>query len=282
MSCTNLGNNLWFCKGPGCYGGSVWGSGPYTYDSNKCAAGRHSGLLPATGGIISYKEIGRVESYTGTTQNGVTSQSYGGYNAMTLHPWDPSVKPSSCFGGEGSCYCIGPGCTRKGGSLWGSNPYTSDASRCQAARHAGVIGDNGGFFLVEDAGQVASYSGSTNNGITSTSYGSYKGVFIKPADGSAPVASPASPAPVVVEQKAPEPPPGGSKFSVNQKVFFFPNLVFISVLFFFLLFVSLSFFFVLTPFFFAFFLIRNKTITFRFLFFSSFIYLIRLKLNMVF
>jgi hypothetical protein len=54
-SCFSAGSN-YYCKGEGCNNtGSVWGSGPYTYDSPMCQCARHSGIIdPTSGGIISF------------------------------------------------------------------------------------------------------------------------------------------------------------------------------------------------------------------------------------
>jgi len=170
-----------------------------------------------------YENIGSQSGYTGSTANGVTSQNYGSYNGMILKPWDGSVKPKSCFGQTGQAYCVGQGCTRSSGSIWGSNPYTTDAPRCQAARHAGVIGPAGGFFQIEDVGRVDSFTGSTGSGsITTQSYGAYGGIKISPASGAAPVAAPA-PTPAAAVPAATVPaatpvPSGGSTFQVGQKV----------------------------------------------------------------
>ncbi len=59
-------------------------------------------------------------------------------------------------------------------SVWGTDIYTHDSSICTAAVHAGrATIANGGLVVIEmNAGQ-ASYTGSTRNGITSSSYGSW-------------------------------------------------------------------------------------------------------------
>ena len=40
-------------------------------------------------------------------------------------------------------YCRG---CNSSGTVWGSNPYTSDSDKCRAARHFGTIDINGGYF----------------------------------------------------------------------------------------------------------------------------------------
>lgn len=63
--------------------------------------------------------------------------------------------------------------------LWGTNLYTDDSSICTAAVHAGLIGTrNGGNVTIEIRPGAGSYSGSTRSGVTSKSYGSWRGSFV--------------------------------------------------------------------------------------------------------
>lgn len=83
-------------------------------------------------------------------------------------------------------YCKGlkNGCTYNN-PIWGSNPYTLDTTDgiyCQAARHSGVIDNDGGFYLVKHVGMINNYIGSFNNNITSGSFGAYNGVSIHMLD----------------------------------------------------------------------------------------------------
>ena len=65
--------------------GSVWGSGPYTDDSNVSRAAVHQGLISSgQTATISRTPAGYVSSYVGSTRNGVTTSSYGAYCGMTL------------------------------------------------------------------------------------------------------------------------------------------------------------------------------------------------------
>eukprot|EP00762_Andalucia_godoyi_P003559 ANDGO_04251.mRNA.1 Cochlin OS=Gallus gallus GN=COCH PE=2 SV=1 len=76
-------------------------------------------------------------------------------------------------GASGFFFCPKDCPYRNSGSVWGSGPYTSDSCSCRAARHAGVIGDNGGVYKVSTAPGQASYESTTANGVTTSSYGSY-------------------------------------------------------------------------------------------------------------
>lgn len=83
-------------------------------------------------------------------------------------------------------YCKGlkHGCSFKN-PLWGSNPYavdTVDGIYCQAARHAGVIDDEGGFYIVKHIGVENNLVGSHRNGITSGNFTPYNAVTIHSLD----------------------------------------------------------------------------------------------------
>jgi hypothetical protein len=59
-------------------GGSVWGSGPYTADSDLGTAVLHSGILKAgETGVVKIRVKGDVGGYAGSTQNGVTTANWG-------------------------------------------------------------------------------------------------------------------------------------------------------------------------------------------------------------
>ncbi len=65
------------------------------------------------------------------------------------------------------------------GTVWGGGAgyYTDDSSICQAARHAGLIGESGGVVRVTPAPGRSSYSGGVANGVTSQSYGAWGASF---------------------------------------------------------------------------------------------------------
>jgi len=63
--------------------GSLWGSGPYTDDSNIGTAAVHAGLLrDGQQGVVRVTILPGYNSYDGSTRNGVTSNAYG--------PWEGS------------------------------------------------------------------------------------------------------------------------------------------------------------------------------------------------
>jgi hypothetical protein len=59
--------------------GSVWGSDRYTFDSSVCAAARHAGAVPASGGNVLVFTAGSCDAMHGSARNGVTSSDWGPY-----------------------------------------------------------------------------------------------------------------------------------------------------------------------------------------------------------
>lgn len=161
------------CQCTGTESGSVWGSGPYTSDSNVCVAARHAGAVGLQGGVVTAFGVGGQEAYSGSTQNGVTTASWGRYGtSFDFRKTTAQVDACGRYpGGESAyqCACTGS----EVGAVWGSNPYTADSNLCAAARHAGVIGSQGGAISVLGMGGLDSYSGSTANGVTTSNWGSY-------------------------------------------------------------------------------------------------------------
>lgn len=167
------------CSCTGSEMGSVWGSGPYTSDSNICVAARHAGAVGAGGGVVVAMARPGQDSYTGSSANGVQTSNWGRYGSSF------DVVPAS---GTGATSAAAPACSAfpsgsasytcsctgsETGSVWGSGPYTSDSNLCVAARHAGVIGAQGGTITVLGMGGLSSYAGSAANGVTTSNWGSY-------------------------------------------------------------------------------------------------------------
>lgn len=72
-------------------------------------------------------------------------------------------------------FCKGSknGCA-KNDKIWGTGFYTGDSNLCVAARHSGVIDENGGICILEEKSGMSSYKGTVQNGIQSNNYGPYK------------------------------------------------------------------------------------------------------------
>lgn len=59
---------------------TVWGSETYTDDSAICVAAVHAGVIGTDGGNVTVTPSGGLESYSGSTANGVTTRNYGSYS----------------------------------------------------------------------------------------------------------------------------------------------------------------------------------------------------------
>lgn len=192
MSCSKVGEDLYLCCGKEKCSNtstSIWGSNPYTSDCPPCQGGRHSGILSDEGGFFKMVSVGQVDKFVGSEANGITTADYGSYGGVRVEsaPSNPFAEGliTMCFGAGENRYCKGEGCSNTG-SLWGSNPYTYDSPMCECARHAGIItAAEGGFFKVEALeNNPGEYTGTTANNITSTAYGSYRGVKLSSCEGN--------------------------------------------------------------------------------------------------
>lgn len=165
--------------------GTVWGTDYYTDDSNLCSAAVHAGAIPASGGVIGVQTRPGRGSYTGSRRNGIETNDYGQWRRTIVF-----ADPASLAGGlddlvcpgvynaggtnwSGTCRCTGAG----SGPVWGSGTYTADSDLCRAALHAGAIGLGGGVVNVTSAPGQSSYAGTTRNGVTTNSWGSYGASF---------------------------------------------------------------------------------------------------------
>jgi hypothetical protein len=64
-------------------------------------------------------------------------------------------------------------------TVWGTDIYTDDSSVCTAAVHAGLINfEDGGEVAIAIRGGESSYLGTTANGVTTMSYGSWGRSFV--------------------------------------------------------------------------------------------------------
>lgn len=165
----------------------VWGTDVYTDDSSICGAARHAGMIPAGGGPVTIYAMPGQPSYAGSRRNGVASSAYGSWSAsFSFHapgtargPAPPTDCPET--GAElrnrsEALTCMCPAdAINPGASVWGSDVYTDDSAVCTAARHAGVIGPEGGLLRLRWTAGRPSYAGAERNGIVSHNYGSWTG-----------------------------------------------------------------------------------------------------------
>jgi hypothetical protein len=185
--------------------GAVWGSGPYTTDSDVCTAARHAGVIGKEGGAVVAELRPGQAAYQGSTANGVKTQRWGKYDssfgfggteAVPVQTQAPAPVPQPapaattfvtrgddevCTGLDYSsvetvCLCE-PG-QGVGATVWGSSPYVAGSDLCAAARHAEVIGVDGGVISVIRLPGLTSYRGSERGGIKSADWGEYNESFI--------------------------------------------------------------------------------------------------------
>jgi len=180
--------------------GAVYGTDVYTDDSSVCTAAVHAGRITlAGGGSLTIEIQPGQQSYTGSTRNGITSNSWGSWGGsfviVAAKPGNPGVG-SGGTGWEltatrfrtflGAQFAYGCPANGKPGSVWGTDVYTDDSSVCTAGVHAGRITvAKGGTVTIEMRSGQDSYTGSTRNGITSNSWGSWGGSYVVVGAGGA-------------------------------------------------------------------------------------------------
>lgn len=166
----------------------IWGVETYTDDSSVCTAAVHVGLLTfAKGGKVEIEMVEAPGSYESGSANGVESLDYGSWPGAFTFPeappgtgtftlgtrsWNLTANSLSLkVGDKRPINCSGGGTI---GSVWGTGTYTADSSICSAAVHAGLIDQaKGGEVTIEVVAGIATYEGSTANGVTTSSYGAY-------------------------------------------------------------------------------------------------------------
>jgi hypothetical protein len=175
----------------GAVGGGVYGSQIYTDDSNVLAAAVHAGALePGETGTVRIICMGPQNDFSGTSLNGVTSQSWGAYpysfmfdlvNAPTPPPPPPADVCINCLDQLCTADGLELAITVEGDNrhrIWGTDIYTMDSHVGAAATHAGRVqpGEVASVFA-RCTGPQSSFTGSYKNGIASVSYGAYGGSF---------------------------------------------------------------------------------------------------------
>ncbi|MBR0652852.1 hypothetical protein GXW78_24560 [Roseomonas terrae] len=162
--------------------GRVWGSGPYTTDSNVCRAAVHAGAIPGSGGMVIVTPVDGLIAYGGSTANGIATLDYGAWPASFTVATADGAAGLACPGdfqnhnAALSCLCSAEATTT--GIVWGTGTYTTDSRICRAAVHAGVIPPGGGQVTVEPAPGLPSYDGSDANGVATSAYGPWPASFV--------------------------------------------------------------------------------------------------------
>ena len=190
-------NEVLNVKVTGKLGGSVWGNGIYTDDSDISTAAVHAG-------VVKYGETKTVkitilpgqDNYGGSWRNGVKSSDYIEFDGsfkftditlplkeqsltegigMTTHEEDIYlVEYQGKHGTVINLIVTGD----KDGDVWGTDIYSDDSDISTAAVHAGIlkVGETKTISITLLPGQV-SYKGSVRNGIESSDYGEWDGSF---------------------------------------------------------------------------------------------------------
>nr|CAB3260415.1 uncharacterized protein LOC100175297 [Phallusia mammillata] len=165
-------NSVSFTCPPNCIRTSsqVWGTNVYSKRSHVCAAATHDGKISDSGGQFTIYKIGGLPSYTGSEQNGITSLT-SRHRRRSITFDDPCTKQADHL--VSVYFPCPPGCQNITKRLWGTDIYTDDSYICAAALHSNQIGTKGGLVQVSKGGAQFSFTGSTREGITSKSYGSW-------------------------------------------------------------------------------------------------------------
>jgi hypothetical protein len=175
---------------------AVWGTDIYTTDSSFCAAAVHAGATSPSGGRVTARSAQGCASYVGTARNGVTTLDWGRYGSSfyfvghgtgTCATTPMPSEASGAVPAQDRCpsnYPVGTAqidCTcapdQLGGTVWGTDLYTTDSAFCQAALHAGVVSAQGGRVSARQAPGVKSYRGTERNGVTTSAWGGYPHSF---------------------------------------------------------------------------------------------------------
>jgi LCCL domain len=173
----------------------VWGTHIYADNSSVCSAALHDGaFVYDDGAIVTIEHLGAQASFTGSTQNGITSASLGSWPGsfqiigaekgsdvtgvkMGGAGWTASATRFRGHTGVRYRY-ICPGNNAGTGAVYGANTYTDDSSVCTAAVLAGLITRaDGGRVTITIAPGQSSYTSATNNGIQAQRFGRALGSF---------------------------------------------------------------------------------------------------------
>lgn len=183
-----VGEDSYSCACPAGFAqGAVWGSGPYTADSDICTAALHAGAIGPDGGKIRALATGAGEAFTGTEANGVATRNWGSYPDSFI--LDMPVSAAEAAGDVALCAgypedqeshtCACDAFLSEGtGFVWGSSPYSADSDICTAAVHGGLIGPEGGVVTALRTAGRPTYFGSEINGVITLDWGSYPVSFV--------------------------------------------------------------------------------------------------------
>lgn len=159
-----------------CEASSVWGTNLYTDDSTVCTAAAHAGATTLEeGGIVTLAFLPGLEEYAGSEQNGIETSNWGSWDISFAFSGELACGQRSIDGAEiGDSYLVTCPANCDAGSVWGTDTYTSDSDICTAAAHAGISTlETGGTFILEISEGLEDYPATEQNGIESSSWGSW-------------------------------------------------------------------------------------------------------------
>lgn len=171
--------------------GAVWGADIYTDDSRLAVAAVHAGFVSVgETAVITVRILPGQDSYTGTTRNGIVSNSYGRYSgsfeildAVSVGPIVHSqlqLDPGNLTSLRGKNYEVFrfEVTGSDSGSIWGTDIYTDDSRLAVAVVHAGfaAVGETVVVEVQILPGQD-SYEGATRQGVESKRYGRWSGSY---------------------------------------------------------------------------------------------------------
>lgn len=176
---------------PGAQAGSVWGTGPFTADSDICTAARFAGAVGEEGGAVRLIGLPGREAYEGGNAHGVKTSSWGSYRAS----FDVEKVAATGAGSAGmadlpkcgrmpadaqayDCRCEGSP-DEAAASAWGVGPFTGDSSICAAALFTGYVepGTPSDVHVLRAPG-LSSYLGDKVNGVTTREWGAFDSSFV--------------------------------------------------------------------------------------------------------
>ncbi|MBY4892519.1 hypothetical protein KUL25_07055 [Rhodobacteraceae bacterium N5(2021)] len=178
---------------------TVWGTGTYTSDSSICTAALHYGWITReAGGLVGFRQVAGLDSYEGSSQNGVTTLDYGSWSSSFQIT---SAEPLGSNAGQAiqitwsddadaigygdrvgeSVTVICPADRFGAGQVWGTDVYSSDSPICNAAVHRGLmVAAEGGTVTIQIQGEQQAFTGSTRNGVSTFDYGAWPRSYVFP------------------------------------------------------------------------------------------------------
>ncbi|WP_196259231.1 LCCL domain-containing protein [Pelagibacterium limicola] len=159
--------------------GPVWGSNPYTADSDICTAARHAGVIGAAGGVVNLDRRPGQRAYEGTMQNDVQTSDWAVYHSSYTFVKVPTSGPEYCTPLPPKVEIMTCRCDRKtSGLVWGSGPYAAISDVCAAATHAGVVTGDEQLVTVIAVRGLDRYTGSTRNNVLTLDSDGFNASFI--------------------------------------------------------------------------------------------------------